>query len=409
MKRQHRDTVDRRLKWTSWSCVAAGLAIGLAVLLGRGTSGDRAGDTPQVQLTAASLSAADESAPEQPATALTKIKDVRLGQRVAGRNPDRSEVDDSLPDPVASQWRHLSLRMAKENGDELSIELLRPLEWIEFYGASPGQTIDLDLAEMGAEGPAEVLSVSPCPPIQPGVGNVVTGTFAHRSSGDLINLHIAGKPEPIGVTRNHRFWSEDRQEFVEAAELAPNEMLLAPSGATTWVTALSPRPSDETVFNLEVHREHVYLVAYCGIVAHNNYDGDALKGRVTGYSEIRQKALAAKYGDLSARGEIEAAKELRAQGRNVHFQTPTGQRGPTTADFLVDGGPFDVYTPVTKNPDNIIKGIFNKDNQSPHIILNLRHTTVTLEELGGVPEILRRVNNFHPDFPGRIQTVEVIR
>lgn len=404
MKRVNRDTVDRRLKWTSWSCMAAGMAIGLAVLLGRGSFGTHAGESApeQVPLAAASLAA---SASQQPTTALTKIKDVRLGQRVAGRNPDRSEVDDSLPDPVASQWRHLSLRMAKENGDELSIELLRPLEWIEFYGAAPGQTIDLDLAEMGAEGSAEVLSVSPCPPIQSGAGNVVTGTFAHRSSGDLINLHIAGEPEPIGVTRNHRFWSEDRQQFVEAGELEPDETLLTPSGATTSVTAIAPRSADEAVFDLEVHQEHAYLVAYCGIVAHNNYDGDALKGRVTGLSEIRQKALAAKYGDLSARYEIEAAKELRAQGRNVHFQTPTGQRGPTTADFLVDGGPFDVYTPVTKTPDNIIKG----KNQSPNIILHLRHTTVTLEELGGVPEILRRVNNFHPDFPGRIQTVEVIR
>ncbi len=271
MKRASSDSFDRRLKWTSWSCVGASLAIALAVLLGRGISG-RASDTSPVPLTAAALSS---PADQQPATALTKIKDVRLGQRVAGRNPDRSEVDDSLPDPVASQWRHLSLRMAKENGDELAIELLRPLEWIEFYGASPGQTIDLDLAEMGAEGPAEVLALSPCPPIQPGDGNVVTGTFAHRSSGDLINLHIAGEPEPIGVTRNHRFWSEDRQEFVEAGELEPDESLLTPSGATAKVASLERRPVDQAVFNLEIHREHVYLVAELGVLVHNRYTGDA--------------------------------------------------------------------------------------------------------------------------------------
>ena len=68
MKRQHRDTVDRRLKWTSWSCVAAGLAIGLAVLLGRGISSERPSDAPDVPLTAASLST---PAPDQPATPRT--------------------------------------------------------------------------------------------------------------------------------------------------------------------------------------------------------------------------------------------------------------------------------------------------------------------------------------------------
>jgi hypothetical protein len=119
-----------------------------------------------------------------------------------------------------------------------------------------------------------------------------------------------------------------------------------------------------------------------------------------------QKARAAKAGDVSALGEIEAAKVLRAQGRNVHFQTPTGLRGPNTADFLVDGVPFDVFTPVTKTPGNVIKGIFNKDNQAPNILLNMRHTPVRVDELG---DILHRVNTFHPDFPGRIQSVEIIR
>ena len=60
----------------------------------------------------------------------------------------------------------------------LNIELLRPLEWLSFYEVAVGRTIDLDLSEMGAEVGAEVLAVEPCPPIQPGPGNVVTGTFA---------------------------------------------------------------------------------------------------------------------------------------------------------------------------------------------------------------------------------------
>ena len=112
-------------------------------------------------------------------------------------------------------------------------------------------------------------------------------------------------------------------------------------------------------------------------------------------------------------GEIEAAKVLRSEGLNVHFQTAIGPRGPNTADFLVGGErgtglggrATDVFTPITRNSDNVIKGIFNKDSQTPHIILNLRHTPVKLDELG---DILNRVNSFHPEFPGRIQSVRII-
>jgi hypothetical protein len=98
----------------------------------------------------------------------------------------------------------------------------------------------------------------------------------------------------------------------------------------------------------------------------------------------------------------------------VHFQTPTGPRGANTADFLVGGEkgtgvggvPFDVYTPATTNPNNVILGIIAKNDQAPNIIVNLRHTTVTPEQLG---DVISRINNFGPNSAGNIKSVRIIK
>jgi len=91
------------------------------------------------------------------------------------------------------------------------MEFLRPVAWFEANGAAPGRSIDLHLPELGILGLAEVVSVGPCPPIRPGPGHVVTGTFAHEPSRGLIDVRLAGQSEPIGCTTNHPFWSEDRR------------------------------------------------------------------------------------------------------------------------------------------------------------------------------------------------------
>ena len=118
------------------------------------------------------------------------------------------------------------------------------------------------------------------------------------------------------------------------------------------------------------------------------------RGYVSGFREIIQRVRASRAGDIGATGEIEAAKVLRAEGIDVHFQRPTGQRGPTTADFLVGGErgtgkggvPPDVLTPRTAKPENVILSIAGKDDQAEHIIVNLRHTPgpITRAQLGDI-------------------------
>ncbi len=201
------------------------------------------------------------------------IRDARLGQRVLGRNPLREQVDESLPEPDAETWRKITLRMTKDDGHRLDIELLRPLFWLELHEAEPGATISLDLPEMGAQGNAEVVAVEPCPEIEPDDGRgrpIVTGRFIHQSA-DVIDLHLDGLGKPIGCTANHPFWSEDRQEFVEAAELDTGEHVQTRLHGPIRVTRIAPRPGKHPVYNLEIHGEHVYEVSHLGVLVHNTY------------------------------------------------------------------------------------------------------------------------------------------
>lgn len=191
------------------------------------------------------------------------------------------------------------------------MELLRSLGWLNYHQATTGGVIYLDLPEMGAQGFATVTNILPCPKIEPDTGkhrNVVTGRFIHNSSGNLIDLLVEGETEPTGVTDNHRYWSEDRQDFVEAAKLRIGEHLRLADGSTAKLSGMTRRPRDEPVYNLEIHGEHVYHVGSIGTLVHNNYKTEAV---VIGQSMKRVKAA---VRDLRARGVN--AKWYQSWGKN---------------------------------------------------------------------------------------------
>ena len=91
----------------------------------------------------------------------TAIEDVNIGERLLGKNPIKSEVDDFVPDIIPSDWRLLHLTMQKGNGKRLDMQFLRPLEWMKSNGAQLGATIDLDLPEFDAK----VDSIKQCQPL----------------------------------------------------------------------------------------------------------------------------------------------------------------------------------------------------------------------------------------------------
>ena len=233
------------------------------------------------------------------------ICDVRPGQRVLAENPELEGVVVEPLEIEPDQWRLIRLKMAKPDGGTLSIELLRPVLWLQLAaletlpedaemndeaidafldqiededeaglrGVLLGSTIELDLDELGAAGPAEVVEIASCPQIEEGDGRIVTSTFSHTAA-NVIDVHVSGLAEPIGTTDTHPFWSKDRQAFVPAGELRVGEELRSLTGGQVRVTAIRPRGPPEAVYNLEVDGEHVYYVADSELLLRNNCLGN---------------------------------------------------------------------------------------------------------------------------------------
>ncbi len=199
-----------------------------------------------------------------------RIEDIRVGQRVAGSNPLRSQVEPAKDGPEPATWRKVEMFLLKPGGRHLNVVLLRPEGWLERNGVRVGGTVELDLPEMGAKGRADVLAVGPCPPIESGRGNVVTGTFTHEPEDNILDVRVEGLEEPIGVTDTHPFWSEDRQEFVAVGKLRAGERVRTKAVGVVRVTAIGRRPREAWVYNLEVYPEHVYQVSEVGVLVHND-------------------------------------------------------------------------------------------------------------------------------------------
>jgi hypothetical protein len=191
---------------------------------------------------------------------------------VLGRNPLPEQVEHGA-EPESSTWRQFDLAMCKGNGRQLYVELLRALSWLEQHKARVGGRVWLEMPEMGAQGWATVVAIKPCPEIEPGPGQVVTGRFKHEPDDNVLDVRVAGQSEPIGVTDTHPFWSEDRGEFVPVGQLRQGERVRTAALGVVAIASITHRPREAWVYNLEVQGQHVYQVSDVGVLVHNNNTG----------------------------------------------------------------------------------------------------------------------------------------
>lgn len=211
---------------------------------------------------------ATKSVSTQPAKC--PIDQIRVGMRVLAHNPEVSiEERSGFVQPSSEIWRFLKLEMTKPDGGILKIEMIRPSEWLEASGAKVGSEIQLDLKELGADGAALVQEILPCPEIQSGEGQVVTATFQHPPSHQVLDVIFQGNEQPMGVTSNHLFWSADKKKFVPIGEMEIGERVQTWQGETKRIVSKLARAIPERVFNIEVWGEHVYFISSQKLLAHN--------------------------------------------------------------------------------------------------------------------------------------------
>jgi hypothetical protein len=210
---------------------------------------------------------------------LIPIEQVRLGARVPAKNPRPWEYDDSLPEPTTEIWRKISFAINKSDGSRVTVEMLRPTDWISEHRLSVGALIPMNLPELRVTQPAMVMSIDPCPSISHGEGSVVTGKIVTDRVDLTACVRIAGadgQEEEIEGTVVHPFWSVDRQDWVRMGDLQPGEQLLGAAGLAA-VKSIALHSRSKSVYNLEVHGEHVYEVGNASILVHNSGPDDCLK------------------------------------------------------------------------------------------------------------------------------------
>ncbi|QGJ69330.1 Hypothetical protein PBC10988_10040 [Planctomycetales bacterium 10988] len=280
----------------------------------------------EVPLTPSGEVLADTEVAKSPTIQATPIEQIRVGQRVPGRNPEVSDLERSrFIDPDPQTRRKLEMRLIKEDGHTLDITLLRSLAWIEQTKAKVGGTVYLEMHELGAVGDAKVLSLEDCPRIAPPPGNVVTGKFAHSTDQPLVDVLVEGLTKPIGCTSNHLFWSETRQDFIEAGQLQPGETVRTLKAGKTKIVSFLPRPPTDKVYNLEVHGEHVYQVAKLGVLVHNTYPSNIPRASITltfqnGWNRRDFSRKARALQDLAERGKLRKATNPIARDPNLTGQ-----------------------------------------------------------------------------------------
>ena len=167
----------------------------------------------------------------------------------------------------------------------------------------------LDLAELGAEGWAEVLAIRAAD-VAPGVGRLVTGTF-ERLSDDVYEVRFSGEAAVLRGTGSHPLYSLDRDAWVQVRDLRLGERLQTAESAVR-VEALEKVRGVHRVYNLEVEGDHEYLVGDAWVRAHNSCvePGDlGLSGR--GVKELTGEVFDA------GTTRIMDIKMLQAEGMNL--------------------------------------------------------------------------------------------
>jgi hypothetical protein len=204
------------------------------------------------------------------------IEDVVLGQRAATPwTKDESwSGDGDLGVIDTTHLRAVKLRLIKRghrNG-QIDIALLRHTSWLRENNAREGAVIRLVMKEMHVDDDVEVISIEPCPEIECGGGQLVTGTFSHMAE-DVLNVKLVGFDQPLGVTSQHRIFELEGEAFLEAAKLLVGQRLQTKTGDVV-IETIEERPGTFRVHNIEVKYEHVYYAGEPGILVHNQYSAE---------------------------------------------------------------------------------------------------------------------------------------
>ncbi len=153
-------------------------------------------------------------------------------------------------------------------GSYLEAEMLRPQEWAEFHQLFPAKSFRFHSEDLEVTGAAIITAIQSAPAIAEGDGPVVISRFVTHGVNSLATVTLENGEQLTG-TRQHPIWCENREEWTQLAELQPGDLARSRHGLLQ-VAQVTLLHDTQTVYNLEVHGEHVYELLDCGILVHNS-------------------------------------------------------------------------------------------------------------------------------------------
>lgn len=207
---------------------------------------------------------------------LQKEINTRVAEGVLSYSPldalsSQNRID--LEEITPFSWKWVDFR----SEDGVIINLRRPNWWIKEVGAdSIGKMVYLDIPEFALNGEFVVDNIR--------VNQLDTRFWEENRVGEFIYRPITGRfqrrvndyhrltlntEEVLRVTENHPFWSNNRNAWVALKDLRVNEQLKTRYGVVS-IFEIEKVHSSIDVFNIEVFRDHNYLVGKSSVMAHNN-------------------------------------------------------------------------------------------------------------------------------------------
>jgi hypothetical protein len=190
---------------------------------------------------------------------------------------EQRNVDNEPITPYT--WKWINFEIQHEDGAKDEVKVCRPNWWLKNIDATAiGKKVYLDIPETGIFGTALVTSIAPCQLDtrllqykREGeyVYRPVTGTFKHDGA-EVWDFYFS-QGEPLGATENHPFYSLDRDEYIEVGKLKIGERVKNFEEKEITLLRKEKRPKPESVYNLEIYRDHSYLVGTEKILVHNSY------------------------------------------------------------------------------------------------------------------------------------------
>ncbi|MFJ9695782.1 RHS repeat-associated core domain-containing protein [Kitasatospora sp. NPDC101183] len=312
--------INTALNFVPWGKLAKGIKIGIKLI----------GLAEDLEKAYSAIRAAERIA----AKAMSKVvplkaagKEAKAAERAAVKSAEEKAAKETVTDAAGTESK-----VAREADDSVGASCPRVVKTNSFPAGTQVLLGDGTLKPIEDIHEGDVVMAT-----DPQTGEThpepVTATITTPDDKDFTDLTLTDDANPRGPpaadqpkitsTQHHPYWSETRQQWVDAGDLIPGEHLRKPDGTTLTVQSVRNYPHAVTTYNLTVNLLHTYYVSSRAgfVLVHNR---DLLECDLRAYTDLSRLAPGKNEG---------AASILLTPSGNTYFDISARRSGETLRSF----------------------------------------------------------------------------